>query len=109
MPCLRWLVAFLSSQKLGFVLGSVHVGFVVDKTALGQVFLRVLWLAPVNIFPSGLSMLIYHLEDEQKAHWWLQSRDILSPHPHEHHHINNLRKKLPSALVSENDTLQMAS
>jgi hypothetical protein len=28
---------------------SIHVGFVVDKVALGQVFLRVLPFPPVNI------------------------------------------------------------
>jgi hypothetical protein len=30
---------------------SVHVGFVVDKVALGQVFLRVLRFSPVNFIP----------------------------------------------------------
>jgi hypothetical protein len=33
--------------------------------ALGQVFLRVLRFYPVSIIPPWLSMLIYHLEDEQ--------------------------------------------
>jgi hypothetical protein len=28
--------------------GSIHVGFVVDKVALGQVFLRFLRFSPVN-------------------------------------------------------------
>jgi hypothetical protein len=28
------------------MLGPVHVGFVVDKVALGQVFLQVLWFFP---------------------------------------------------------------
>jgi hypothetical protein len=28
------------------------VGFVVDKVALGQVFLRVLWFSPLNIIRS---------------------------------------------------------
>jgi hypothetical protein len=31
------------------VRAQVHVGFVVDKVALGQVFLRVLLFSPVNI------------------------------------------------------------
>jgi hypothetical protein len=44
--------------------GSVHVGFVVDEVALGQVFLRVLCGFPVNIIPPLLSILIY-LGDEQ--------------------------------------------
>jgi hypothetical protein len=38
---LRWLVAGLSTRRPGFDPRSVHVGFVVDKVALGQVFLRV--------------------------------------------------------------------
>jgi hypothetical protein len=35
-----------------------RVGFVVDKVALGQVFLRVLRFSPVNIIPPSLSKLI---------------------------------------------------
>jgi hypothetical protein len=35
---LRWLVAGLPPRRPGFDSGSVHVGFVVDKVALGQVF-----------------------------------------------------------------------
>jgi hypothetical protein len=44
-----------------------RVGFMVDKVALGHVFVRVLRLSPVNIIPPSLSVLIYHLEDEQYA------------------------------------------
>jgi hypothetical protein len=36
---LRWLLAGLSPQRPEFLPGSVHVGFVVHKVALGQVFL----------------------------------------------------------------------
>jgi hypothetical protein len=36
----------------------VHVGFVVGKVALGQVFLRVLRFFPVSIIPPSLSKLI---------------------------------------------------
>jgi hypothetical protein len=43
------LVANLSPRRTGFAPGSVHVGFVVDKAALGQGFLRVLR------FPLSLS------------------------------------------------------
>jgi branched-subunit amino acid transport protein len=39
--------------------------FVVDKVALGQVFLRVLRFSPVNIISPSFSILIYHLGDEQ--------------------------------------------
>jgi len=45
---------------------------VVDRVALGQVFLRVLWFSPVSLIPPWLSMLIYHLEDgcisERQSH-----------------------------------------
>jgi hypothetical protein len=34
--------------------GSVHVGFVVDKVALGQVFLQVHLFSPVNFIPPVL-------------------------------------------------------
>jgi hypothetical protein len=42
VPWLRRLVAGLSPRRPGFDSGSVHIGFVVDRVALGQVFLRVL-------------------------------------------------------------------
>jgi hypothetical protein len=38
VPWLRSLVAGLSPRRPGFAPGSIHVGFVVDKVALGQVF-----------------------------------------------------------------------
>ena len=48
MPWLRWLVTGLSLQNPR----SVRVGFVVDKVALGQVFLQVLQFSPIsNILP----------------------------------------------------------
>jgi hypothetical protein len=47
------------------VLGSVHVGFVVNEVALGQVFLRVLWFFLAIIIPLGLSILLHDLGDEQ--------------------------------------------
>jgi hypothetical protein len=42
VPWLRRLVAGLSPWRPEFTPRSIHVGFVVDKVALGQVFLRVL-------------------------------------------------------------------
>jgi hypothetical protein len=39
MPWLRRLVASLSLRRPGFDPGSVHVGFMMEKLALGQVFL----------------------------------------------------------------------
>ena len=54
VPWLRRLVAGLSSRRPGFDPGSVRVGFVVDKVALGQVFPRLLRFSPVNFTPRVL-------------------------------------------------------
>jgi hypothetical protein len=51
---LRRLVTSRSPRRPGLD----HVGFVVDKVALGQVSLRVLQLSPVNIIPPGLRIHI---------------------------------------------------
>jgi hypothetical protein len=40
-------------------------GFVVDKAALGQVFIEFFWFSPVSIIPQWQSILIFHLRDEQ--------------------------------------------
>jgi hypothetical protein len=48
VPWLRRLVAGLPLRRPGFDPGSVHVRFVVDKVALGQVFLRVVGL-PLSV------------------------------------------------------------
>jgi hypothetical protein len=65
-------------RKPGFAPGLIHVGFVPDKVALGQVFLRALRFSPVNIIPPSLSMRIYHLGDEQYERQWQQFRDVVS-------------------------------
>jgi hypothetical protein len=62
MPWLRQLVTDISLRRAGFTPGSVHVGFVVDKVAFEQFFLRVVEFSPVNIISPWHSMLIYHLE-----------------------------------------------
>jgi hypothetical protein len=43
---------------------TIHVEFVVDKVAQGQIFLRVLRFSPVNIIPPSFSLLIYHPGNE---------------------------------------------
>jgi hypothetical protein len=48
MPRLRQWVAGLSPRRPGFVPRSVHVGFVVDKVELEQVFLQVLWFSYIT-------------------------------------------------------------
>jgi hypothetical protein len=57
VPWLRRLVAGLSPRRPGFDPKSVQVGYVVDKVALGQVFLRVLQFSPVNFIPLVLHYL----------------------------------------------------
>jgi hypothetical protein len=47
----------LPPRRPGFDPGSVHVGFVVDKEALGQVFPRVLRFSPVSVIPPVLHYL----------------------------------------------------
>jgi hypothetical protein len=64
VPWLRSLVAGLSPLNPEFAPGSIHVGFLVDKVALGKVFLRVLRFSPVNIIPPSFSELIYRPGDE---------------------------------------------
>jgi hypothetical protein len=63
VPWFRSLVASLSPRRTGFAPGSIHVGFVVDKGALAQVFLRVLQFFPVNISFHRRSPNTYHLEN----------------------------------------------
>jgi hypothetical protein len=54
VPGLRRSVAGLSPRRAGLDSGSVHVGFVVDKMAMGQVFPRVLMFSAVNFVPPVL-------------------------------------------------------
>jgi hypothetical protein len=61
VPLLRSLVAGLSPRRPGFVPGSIHAGFVMEKVALGQGFLRVLRFSPVNIPFHRRSPNSYHL------------------------------------------------
>jgi hypothetical protein len=42
-------VAGFLPRRPGFEPGSSHVGFVVDKEAVGQVFSRVLWILPTIV------------------------------------------------------------
>ena len=54
LPRLSRLVAGLSSRRPGFDPKPVHVGFLVDKVAFGQVFPRVLRFSHVNFIPPVL-------------------------------------------------------
>jgi hypothetical protein len=62
LPWLRRLVAGLSPRRRGFDPGSVQVGFLVDKVALGQVFPRVLRFSPV----SFISPVLHYTENGKK-------------------------------------------
>jgi hypothetical protein len=53
VPWLSLLVASISPRRPGFNPGSVRVGFVVDKAALGQVFPRVLRFSLVSFILPG--------------------------------------------------------
>jgi hypothetical protein len=64
VPWFRQVTGF-SWRRPGFAIRSVHGRFAVDKVARGQVSLPVLRFFPVRIIPPWLSILVYHLEDEQ--------------------------------------------
>jgi hypothetical protein len=49
MPLLRRLVAGFSQRRPGFASGSISVGFVVDKAALGQDSLRFRFRFPLSV------------------------------------------------------------
>ena len=51
---LGWVVANLSLQRRGFNPRPVHVGFVVDRVAVGQFSLGLLLFSPVSIIPPLL-------------------------------------------------------
>jgi hypothetical protein len=61
VPWVRSSVAGLSLRRPGFASGSIHVEFMMDKAALGQVFVQVLRFSPVNISFHRRSPNPYHL------------------------------------------------
>jgi len=50
MPSVRQLVASLSTQR--YALRLVHVGFLLDKVAMLQIFPPKVWLSSGTIFPQ---------------------------------------------------------
>jgi hypothetical protein len=68
MSWLRWLVAGLSLWRPGFVPGSAHVGFVLDRVSLGQVFL---W-----ILQFSLSVSFHHGSPHWHITWEMNNRPI---------------------------------
>jgi hypothetical protein len=57
VPWLRRLAAGLPPRRPGFDPGSVHVGFVVDKVALGQVFSLSSSVFPCQFHSTGAPLL----------------------------------------------------
>jgi hypothetical protein len=57
VPWLRRLVTGIPPRRPGFDPGSVHVGFVVDKLALGQVFPPSTSVFPCQFHPTGAPLL----------------------------------------------------
>jgi hypothetical protein len=57
VPWLKRLVAGLPLRRPGFDPGSVNVGFVVDKVALGQVFSE-LSVCPCQFHSTGAPLLV---------------------------------------------------
>jgi hypothetical protein len=58
VPWLRRLVAGFPPLRPGFDSGSVHVGFVVDKVALGQVFPPSTSVFPCQFHFTGATLLV---------------------------------------------------
>jgi hypothetical protein len=71
---LRHLVADLSPRRTGFNPRSVHVIFMVDKVAMGHVFLRVLWFCLVSIITPMLHVHLHLLPEGQMGKFWEPSR-----------------------------------
>jgi hypothetical protein len=60
MPWLRRLVTGLPPRRSGFAPGSVHVGFVGDKVAMGQVFSQFFGFSlSVSSFHQGFILISY--------------------------------------------------
>lgn len=58
-------------------------GLMVDKVARDRCFFGFFGF-PTSIIPLWLPILISHLKDKQYTRWWLQFRDGVSNHRHEH-------------------------
>jgi hypothetical protein len=70
-----------SKGQIHNLLRPVPSALLLDDSA-GRIARYLCWtnhFYPVDIIPAWLSMLIYHLRNEQQARWWPQFRDIVSP------------------------------
>jgi hypothetical protein len=82
------VVTSLSLRKPGFEPKSVHIGFVVEKVALGQVFLRILRFSPV--IPPWLTKLLYHPGIYNPPPGVPSSHTVPPPPPHRRKHEQKL-------------------
>jgi hypothetical protein len=83
---LRRLLPDLSPRRPGFAPRPVHVEFVVDKGALGQVFLRVFSVLSCR-YHSTVSLHTHTIG--YYARWCPQFRDVVSSNRHEDLNNNN--------------------
>jgi hypothetical protein len=73
--------------------GSDHVGFVVHKEAMGQVFLRVLKFSPVNIIPPWMNNMPVGV----------RSSEILSHHIDMKYYLSvSLELATPQTILDDN-------
>jgi hypothetical protein len=80
------LVAGFSPRRSGFAPGSVDVKFVMDKIALGQVRLQVFRFYSINFIPLWFSVLIHHLEINNRPVGG-RSSETSSSHRREKHFV----------------------
>jgi hypothetical protein len=73
-------ISLLRTRGPWFAPGLVHVGFVVELLALGQIFLRVFLSSPVSIIPPWLSPYSYIILEMNKRPFFGRSSETWS-HP----------------------------
>ena len=73
VPWLKWLVTDLSPQRPGTNPRLVYMWFLLDRLALGQVFLWVFWFLSVSIFLSMLHTRVSFICDREHVIWAVDS------------------------------------
>jgi hypothetical protein len=79
----RRSVAGLSPRRFGFPPGRVHVRYVVDKVAMGEVSLRILVLSPVGIIPPMLHAHSFFTDNTARV--VLGNYSVVTNHMHTNH------------------------
>jgi hypothetical protein len=77
---LRWLAAGFPQRRPGFQPGSGHLGFLVDKVALGHVFSKYFG-SPANYSNDCSTLIIVHHPgmDKKSKQWKTYQVDCLIP------------------------------